>query len=508
MNWTRSTRLVPLGVALLCLVSLLGVAGLTLSTPIRAQGGNFHVRGTTIYGPTGKAFVVKGVNVNGPNWVWPRATAQDADLIASCWKFNLVRVNSRLLASGWDTNNDLDKLIQAFTSRGVVVMVTAHDRTGGYYEGNDLTTLVSWYTDLATRYRHNPYVWFDVMNEPGWNYSFGTFPDRERWTMVHRAVVQAIRDTAKANNIIMVEGSSWGQDGPGWNNDPVSVEDSALLSGFPQDVLTIDGKKYDDIIQSIHVYDQWGFVGGSIDATRMADYFDRVLTTNTIPMVVGEYGVQNNTTNTTPAVQNMFAAAVPRNIGRVVWHWDGGDGNDLTKYTAQGGGWEINDCADPTNLSWLGKQVWDDTHSFDGTGAIAVPPPPPAGALSRTGWTVRAFAASEPVTNAIDGEPSTRWASGNAQMPGQWFQIDMGTAQTFSGLELNATGSAQDAPAGYDVYVSHDGTTWGGAVASGVGTTITTIAFPTQTARYIKLVQTGTNMSAWWSMHEVYAFNR
>jgi hypothetical protein len=240
----------------------------------------------------------------------------------------------------------------------------------------------------------------------------------------------------------------------------------------------------------------------------MADYFDRALTTNNIPIVVGEFGSSNNGGQQLTAVSNMYTAAVPRGIGRVVWHWDGGDGNDLTKYSSQGGGWEINSCINPTNLSALGKKVWDDTHNNNGTGSIAMPPPPPSGALSRVGWTVSAFAAREAVTNAIDGEPNTRWASGESQMPGQWFQIDLGSAQTFNGIELNVTGSAQDAPVGYEVYVSNDGVTWGSALASGVGETITIVSFPQQTARYVRIVQTGTKMNAWWSMHEVYLLQR
>ena len=50
-------------------------------------------------------------------------------------------------------------------------------------------------------------------------------------------------------------------------------------------------------------------------------------------------------------------------MGRVVWQWDGSDRNDLTASQIEGGGWEINDCANPTNLSPLGKLVWADNHA-------------------------------------------------------------------------------------------------------------------------------------------------
>ncbi|HEY9844568.1 MAG TPA: PA14 domain-containing protein, partial [Candidatus Caenarcaniphilales bacterium] len=52
---------------------------------------------------------------------------------------------------------------------------------------------------------------------------------------------------------------------------------------------------------------------------------------------------------------------MPRKIGRIVWAWWGGDENDLTT-SGNGGGWHINSCTNPTNLTWLGQQVWQDTH--------------------------------------------------------------------------------------------------------------------------------------------------
>jgi hypothetical protein len=36
----------------------------------------------------------------------------------------------------------------------------------------------------------------------------------------------------------------------------------------------------------------------------------------------------------------------------------------LTASQLEGGGWEINDCSKPTNLSPLGKMVWADNHSL------------------------------------------------------------------------------------------------------------------------------------------------
>jgi beta-glucosidase len=50
---------------------------------------------------------------------------------------------------------------------------------------------------------------------------------------------------------------------------------------------------------------------------------------------------------------------------------------------------------------------------------------------------------------------------------------------------------------------SPDGTTWSAPVATGTGTAaLVTAVFPAQTARYVRIVQTGTSTS-WWSVTEV-----
>jgi mannan endo-1,4-beta-mannosidase len=93
----------------------------------------------------------------------------------------------------------------------------------------------------------------------------------------------------------------------------------------------------------------------------MADFFDRVYAQH-LALVVGEYGVSTGQ-DTQPAAQSLFNTAPSRGVGRIVWQWDGGDNNDLTVNTSQGGGWEIDNCQNPTNLSWLGQQVWNDNHA-------------------------------------------------------------------------------------------------------------------------------------------------
>ncbi|SDD40202.1 Fibronectin type III domain-containing protein [Paenibacillus sp. UNCCL117] len=122
--------------------------------------------------------------------------------------------------------------------------------------------------------------------------------------------------------------------------------------------------------------------------------------------------------------------------------------------------------------------------------------------LERTGWTASASHQPAKAANAVDGKPSTRWDTGVHQVSGQWFQLDLGGLRTFNGLEADTAGSAYDYPRSYEVYVSADGVNWGTPAAAGAGKALLTVRFPAQTARYVKLVQTGA-AGNFWSIHEL-----
>jgi beta-glucosidase len=132
-----------------------------------------------------------------------------------------------------------------------------------------------------------------------------------------------------------------------------------------------------------------------------------------------------------------------------------------------------------------------------------------AEALSRSGWT--ASASSVPAdpcctgdlpANAIDGNPATRWSSGAAQAPGQSFTVDLGSAQAFDSLVLDAGTSSGDYPRRYAVYTRDDPAVWGDPIATGAGSATTSATFPLTTARYVRIVQSGT-AGSWWSIHEL-----
>src|SRR5258708_16826351 len=130
-------------------------------------------------------------------------------------------------------------------------------------------------------------------------------------------------------------------------------------------------------------------------------------------------------------------------------------------------------------------------------------------ALPRAGWIATASSSNggEGPWRALDADSHTRWTTGTAQTPGQFFKVDMITSQSFSQITLDSGGSDGDNVRNYEVYVSDDGVSWGTPVASGSGSPqVLTIAFPSQTARFICIVQTGSAQWNWWSIHELHVY--
>jgi len=126
-------------------------------------------------------------------------------------------------------------------------------------------------------------------------------------------------------------------------------------------------------------------------------------------------------------------------------------------------------------------------------------------ALSRSGWVASASSTSgtDVPSNALDGNSSTRWSTGAPMVDGMWFEVDMTATQTFSEIVMDSASSTDDYARGYQVFVSSDGVNFGSAIATGTGASaLITVQFPPQSARYLKIVQTG-SASNWWSLAEL-----
>ncbi|WP_081680868.1 glycoside hydrolase family 3 C-terminal domain-containing protein [Cellulomonas sp. URHD0024] len=154
------------------------------------------------------------------------------------------------------------------------------------------------------------------------------------------------------------------------------------------------------------------------------------------------------------------------------------------------------------DIRLTGTVPGSDTGGGGGGGGGGTDPSTP---LPRAGWTVTASSTGggDVPARAIDGSLTTRWSTGVPMANGQSVTIDLGSVQPFGRIDLDAGGSAADYPRGYQVFVSNDGASWGSAVATGTGSSaLVSTTFPTQNARYIRVVQTGA-ASSWWSIAEL-----
>lgn len=190
------------------------------------------------------------------------------------------------------------------------------------------------------------------------------------------------------------------------------------------------------------------------------------------------------------------------------------------------------------NISWGGEDeeyikfiVPPGDWKFVGTGSVILTSPKPAGKpiiqegvkLNNKTWTASAsvkdssylFSGDKiPIdisaANAIDGDHWTGWMDlSKTQYPGQRFMVDMKKQERFDKIVLDNTWALWHSPNKYAVTVSNDGKDWSKPIVEGAGNLgITTITFPTQNARFIRITQAGTDPMYNWSIYELDVFRK
>jgi fibronectin type 3 domain-containing protein len=258
-------------------------------------------------------------------------------------------------------------------------------------------------------------------------------------------------------------------------------------------------------------------------------YWDSGLATNTIyyyeVSAVNGNGESANSVQASATTQVLPAPVPPVGLnivtssnGQIVLNWNGcgwAAGYNIKRATVSGGPYTVlgtnvaGVLFTNSNLA-IGSTYYFVVSSTNAVGEsansseISVT----VGLLGRTGWVASASAsdANSQPSNAIDGDIGTRWATGAPQTPGQWFQVDMGITNLCNTVVMDCGASTNDYPRGYLAYVSLDGTNWGSAVAAGTGTVVTRVTFAPQPARFIRVTQTGSSGSYWWSIAEFNAY--
>ncbi|WP_214630716.1 discoidin domain-containing protein [Paenibacillus agaridevorans] len=181
------------------------------------------------------------------------------------------------------------------------------------------------------------------------------------------------------------------------------------------------------------------------------------------------------------------------------------DGSNWTTVASgQGFGWKQAIVLGPQYAQYVRVVQTGSAHEWWSISEFHVYSEP---ALDRSGWTASASStgAGDSAGGALDGSLTTRWSTGANQASGQYYAVDMGKTQTFNRLLLETGASFSDYPRGYQIQVSNDGSSWS-TIASGSNMNANLLLqFPVQTARHIRVVQTGTAAN-WWGIADLQVY--
>lgn len=195
---------------------------LTLSFKLNAKSvaaaGNFTTNNGHIYDPDGKEFVPIGDNEFGPlaSGNMDFASSANANIYANVWKFNAIRVGVCATSqscygqsNGSPVQNStltmIDQVVNEYTSRKVVVILASFEFNGcSGFSDQWLYKVHAFNQVLADRYKSNPYVWINILNEPD--------PVSEsQWTNLTETGIQTVRNQGNSN-IIVIDGADCSSD--------------------------------------------------------------------------------------------------------------------------------------------------------------------------------------------------------------------------------------------------------------------------------------------------------
>jgi F5/8 type C domain len=287
-------------------------------------------------------------------------------------------------------------------------------------------------------------------------------------------------------------GQNWGDAS---NSDQLFLSRFGLIMNQDNGTYSLDRNAGDylvanhPILVGVNSFDGEGVSPISIDTGNNPAGVTRTILVRAKQQVRVPNGTNQGTTRAANANDGSLVIAEVGS-GRIAGHFDrntffnvGGAGTDLTR---------LDNRIYARNLfAWLTQRTNN-------------------GRLDRTGWTATASTPANvnvPVTNAFDSTVFTRWATGQAQTTGQLFTIDMQQTRRFNRVVLESGPDQNDYPRGFEILTSNDAVNWVTVIAGAQANTVNDIDFVRQNARYLRIRQTGSAASNWWSIAEVNVFD-
>ncbi|MBE7191240.1 MAG: cellulase family glycosylhydrolase [Gordonia polyisoprenivorans] len=361
----------------------------------------FTTRAGRIYDANGKPFVPVGVNVSGPDFFWSETLVGTADDARDDWRMTAVRVGCGFRDWGavsgaqghlFFTNNDLDRIVDEYTGAGIVVILAQFNkaltdadatdggrllstRTGSAPDGTgrsveDATT--DWWIEVARRYRDNPLVWLNPINEPQ--------RDIDGLADQYSRMLTRLRSVAPLTPLVL-DAANFANDIPNdadIGDGPIREVDSFVLRHGPPLVEQFgEPRGYGPVIFSIHVYSRWPRdyatntrISDEKLAARMRAYV-RDVRSRGLAILVGETGVedwareydsasvrvglyeQGRSNGTTTGVWP------EQEVGVIAWHASPVSGMSIARGRSWSSVTDISEAAPPPDA---GAGIWDYGH--------------------------------------------------------------------------------------------------------------------------------------------------
>jgi mannan endo-1,4-beta-mannosidase len=306
--------------------------------------GSFYIVGKDIIDPTGNKYYPMGANVGiqgGFDW---QGTADGHADDSLAWGWNTVRLTVYCTdGASWMPRatlgyqgflNKVDSFVQEYSSKKIVTMIECHDAL------DNTSEIDQFWGDIATKYKNNPYVWFNAGNEPYWN-------ENAAWVTFQRKYLNLVRSKG-AENIFVADALNAGNDA-GWDGALPLYDNTigpALASGQC------------NVLFSLHAY------GGTALNFGTTAYINSVQSKN-MALVVGEFGytIDNSSTAGTYAdnlagATDVFNLAPGKGVGMLWWHATHGD-----NYSLKNDGSAFYNGGNANNLSNGGQKVWNIGHN-------------------------------------------------------------------------------------------------------------------------------------------------
>jgi len=208
----------------------------------------YTTQGNKLLDPNGTQVILRGVDRCSMEWVsvGEQLSLSDYTLMKG-WGSNVVRLalcQDYLLVSSSSYDPNYDDLIKQqvdwVTSLGMGIILDLHWNNGGQQKMADLNSITFWST-IASKYKNNPWVIFELYNEPhdvSWDV---WLKGDSEWTGMAQ-LYTAVRN-AGAQNLVIINGLNWAYDLSNVTNNLIPGATNFIFGTHPYDY---DGKQKGD----------------------------------------------------------------------------------------------------------------------------------------------------------------------------------------------------------------------------------------------------------------------